>query len=107
MTLAFSDEQRRIYKCPVTAHCHDPLALRRAFILSKDYNSAAEGVRAHAEGTESHAQAEEKLVAIGRSIFAMPAINPDTGEGWTDTEVIGAVSAFTRWLKGKVETAQS
>lgn len=101
----FTEDDRLVYRCPATKRYYDPLALRRGFLLAREYNAAAQGMRS--DDACVAAEAEGVVVAVGRKIFGLKPIDPITGEGVTDSLVVEAVTAYTGWLRGKSETAQS
>jgi hypothetical protein len=101
----YSEEERRIYTCPATGGQFDPLALRRVFRIRSEYNKALTDMGSEDDAVA--ASAEGTVVSIGRQAFGLRPVNPNDGTGVTDAIVLEAVSAFTRWLKGKGQTAQS
>ena len=105
----FSEKERQIYRDPGTLRFYDPLALKRALLRSARgrFNEAIKTYGSDASTADEKAQAEAMIVLAGREAFGLKPIDPQTGEGVVDAVVIDAVTAFTRWLKGKDETAQS
>ena len=105
----FSEKERQVYQCPETKRFYDPLSVKRKLVIAGkgQFNKAVAVYNGGAGTPEELAQAEGILVASGREALGMPAINPATGEGHGDASVILAVTAFTRWLRGKDGTVQS
>lgn len=105
----FSEKDRLIYVCPATGGHFDPLAVKRRLLI------AGKGVLnthflAWGDKTVDPAKkavAEEAIVAAGRAAFGLAPIDQKTGAGIGDARVIEAVTAFTRWLRGKDSPVQS
>lgn len=106
--MIYSEQERQVYRCPVTGRYLDPLAARRSmFAAAKGrggFNGAVADARSPDEGVR--AAGEERLVAAGRAALGLPPIDPKTGEGVTDAVAMEALTAFTRWLSGKGGTAR-
>lgn len=99
-------EPEAIYQCPVTKRFYDPLAVKRA--LRKANGAILALARATAdEDEDARLAAEEKIAAAGRAAFGLAPVDATTGSGVPEALVLAAVTAFTRWLRGKGETAQS
>lgn len=105
----FPEKERLIYQDPATERFFDPLAVKRSLVLAGrgqlNAHFATYG-KADADPV-AKARAEEAIVAAGRAAFGLPPIDPKTGEGVGDAKVIEAVTAFTRWLRGKDKAAQN
>jgi hypothetical protein len=95
-----------IYQCPATQRYYDPLVVRRA-LRAADPAILAYRAAVTEQDEAAREAAEEKIVAVARRAFAVPPVDPKTGDGTPDAIVMRAVVAFTRWLSGKGGTAQS
>jgi hypothetical protein len=101
----FSEKDKLVYSDPATGQFFDPLAVKRRLLLAGK-GRINEAFAAYAD-PEKRLVAEGVIVACGREAFGFAPIDPKTGNGVTDTKVIEAVTAFTRWLRGKGSPAQS
>lgn len=93
----FSEQERQIYTCPFSGRKFDPLAVKRAIA------KAAQGKfneLVTADDTDG-------LIAVGRVAFGFAPVDPETGVGVLDATVYDALTAFTKWLAGKGQRAQS
>lgn len=99
--------EQEIYKCPICDRYYDPLAVRRAVVLASagKYNEAVAGRKG--DDPVASAEAEALLVRAARAAFSLPAVDPATGAGWTDSQALDALGAFTRWLKAKKGSGQT
>lgn len=105
--MTFTDQERLVYLCPVTGRHFDPLAVKRALVVAtrNRFNQAC--ADSASKDPVVAADAESVIVAGGRAAFGLRPIDPQTGDGTVDADVIEAVRAFTRWLRGKGPTAQN
>lgn len=105
----FTEKDRLIYQCPVFHTYHDPLTVKRALAIAGKgaFNRSAVvyGIKSAEEA--ERAVAEGVLVACGRAAFGLKPIDPVSGSGVSDAQVIDAVGHFTGWLSGKDEPAQT
>jgi hypothetical protein len=104
--MTFTDEERRVYKCPLTDRYHDPLAARRAMLAraggAAKFNEAIKDSRS--ADPDVRDRGEAALVAAGRAALGLEPVDPRTGAGVPEAVVLEALTAFTRWLAGKGET---
>ena len=97
----WSEEEKKIYVCPITDGRYDPLQLRRAITIhsSGRFNAILHDLRSSDEVIA--AKAMESLVDIGRKAFALKVL--DT----LDHAVYDAITAFTHYLSKKGQRVQS
>lgn len=101
--MIYTEKERAVYQCPVTGRFYDPLAVKRGLAVRGGFNAAV--AESQSPDEQTRAAGEEKLVAASRKAFGFAPVDPKTGEGVTDAVALEALTAFTRWLKGKGETA--
>lgn len=86
----------KVYQCPVTSRFYDPLRVQRdLFRLSA--GEVNDWIRSGDR---------DNLITLARKVFGLPDIDPVTGRGVLDAEVIEVLDRYTEWLSGKVETVQ-
>jgi hypothetical protein len=103
----FTERDRQIYTCPHTARKYDPLAVKRT--LAVQSKRQINKWIADAQQTDDPGKADVaigNLVAVARVAFALPAVDPKTGEGVPEATVYESFVAFTVWLRGKDEREQ-
>lgn len=85
---------------------YDPLSVRRA-LISATRNGLNALIDKYRNGDETErANAEGLLVSASRAAFGLPAVDPKTGQGITDSTALAVLTAYTKWLKGKGSTAR-
>lgn len=99
--------EKDIYQCPVSGRFHDPLAVKRAVVLASKgrFNDAVAAWKG--EDQVDRANAEAVLVTAARAGLGLPPVDPKTGQGVTDAQAIEALTAFTKWCRGKGQRAAS
>lgn len=104
----FTEKDRQVYTCPVTGRKYDPLQVKRDLArAARGWEAYNRVVAENANKGDQVAQpaAEGQLVGFARAAFGLKPIDPKTGDGVLDAVVLEALTAFTRWLLGKSETA--
>ncbi len=104
-------EDRRIFsgKCGGAEVRADPAAAYRAFVLAAsgdpdpDLAAAAkrpvEGEKEDAGDRVARLEAEGRLADATARAFALPAYDPQTGQGHTESELLDLMDQFLGWLE--------
>lgn len=97
----WSEEEKRVYVCPVTDRKYDPLALKRSLTIYSTgrFNSILHDLRSADEVIA--AKAMEDLVSIGRKTFSLLPLDV------LDYQVYEAITQFTHYLAKKGPRVQS
>ena len=114
----FTDDERRIYKVEVAPgrfFHYDPLAVQRDLVRAAGGDLVALGERASAkaEGEQTPGQrqtredARVELMACVRTAFALPPVDRETGEGYTEADCLRVWNAWCDWLEGEKPGAAS
>lgn len=93
--------ERRIYFTPHGAYAFDPLAAWRQLVTGSG-GKVNEWIRDRkGDDLLKAAESEEKLLALARRVFDLPAWTDEDPKGFTDQEVLDTLAHFNGWLQGK------
>jgi hypothetical protein len=84
-----------VYHCPVTSLYFDPFRVLHALhhYAGKKLNELIDG--------QADPDVALKLAAVGRRAFKLGEVNPGTGTGYPDAQVLACVEAFSEYVRGK------
>lgn len=92
-----------IYFDETVQRWYDPLTVRRALLRDSagQFNEWLAATRSATDGSPAALAAYDKLIPVARRAFDLPPIDPTTGTGVAEEQVVAVVDAFLRWLAGK------
>ena len=97
---------KNIYRCPVTGAYYDPLGVQRKLLLGS--KGQVNSWLADQRGGDELASlaAEEKLLPLIRSSFALPDLDSRTGEGSGTAVCLKVLECYLLWADEKKEMGQ-